>query len=145
MIRLHTVALQPTFLPQLHAAQHLVVITAPEAPSEPDYQRLVIDIATVHGKNAIVAVLCPGMTRRVRDDLHRKLRQSSLFAGTVDDLDLCRLLNPGGIQPNPIVGLLEIVLEQQPWKAHNPFSVPEGSEMRLGLGPIQLPGLMEIG
>lgn len=130
-VRRHLSALQPTYLPQLHAGRRLVVVAAPESPVERDYPRRVVESALEHGENDIVAVLCPGMTPPVREQVRRQLHASNRFAGTVDDLDLCRLLNPGGIQPSPVVGLLEMILEQQPWKARNPYSVPEGSEMRL--------------
>jgi len=46
-------------------------------------------------------------------------------------LDLCRLLNPGGRQPNLVIGLLEIVLEQQKWTRLSPFAAPEGTQVRM--------------
>lgn len=131
-LRRHLAARQPTYLPQLHAARHFVVLTAPESPAERDYPRRVVEAVAEHGANAAVVVLCPGMSGSVRDQLRRQFHASNLFAGTVDDLDLCRLLVAAGShQPDPLVGLLEVLLEQQPWKARNPFAVPEGSEMRL--------------
>ncbi len=128
--RLRRHLIQPSYLPQLHAARKVVVVTIPESPAERDYPRKVFDTAKEYGENSIVVLLCPGMTSSVRDQVRGLLQRGKLYAGTIDDLDLCRLLDPRGIT-SPIVGLLEIVLEQQLWKARNPFSVPEGSEMRL--------------
>jgi hypothetical protein len=71
------------------------------------------------------------MKEAVRAQLREELQDRNEVAAALDDLDLCRLLNPNGNQPNPILGLLEIVLEQQPWRDHSPFASPEGNEMRM--------------
>lgn len=122
---------QPTYLPQLHAARRLVVATVPESPTSREYALRAVEEVNEQSENAIVALLCPGVPKATRDDILRTLQGTTHFAGLVDDLDMCRLLNPEGVQPNPIVGLCELILEQQPLKARNPFSVPEGREMRL--------------
>ncbi len=130
-VRAHLAAQQPTYLPQLHAAKYLVVVAAPESPADRTYVQRAAEVAAECGENAIVAILCPGITPPVRDELRKKLHSRNLLAASVDDLDLCRLLNPGGLAPDPVVGLLEVVLEQQPWRARNPFVSPEGSDVRL--------------
>lgn len=122
---------QPTYLPQLHAARYLRIVVLNEASGEADYAQHVVEMAAKWGDNAIVVLLCPLMTATVREQIRRRLHKSNLFASTIDDLDVCRLLNPEGVAPNRMIGLLEIVLEQQPWKARNPFLAGEGSEMRL--------------
>jgi hypothetical protein len=49
----------------------------------------------------------------------------------IDDLDLCRLLNPGGRRINLVVGLLELVFEQQQRKAFTPFERHDGQHVKL--------------
>ena len=76
------------------------------------------DLASQHGSNVMTVLLCPGMKPTVRGQLQEALHdRSSLFAAALDDLDLCRLVNPGGNRPNLVLGLLELVLEQQPWRS----------------------------
>jgi hypothetical protein len=122
---------QPTYLPQLHDAKTIVVATVPESPASRDYRKQAQEVIRAQGENRIVILLCPGLTAENRDQIRRALHGTSNFAATVDDLDLVRLLNPEGAQPNLLVGLLEIALEQQPRKSRNPFALPQGKEMRL--------------
>ncbi len=51
----------------------------------------------------------------------RDFRRRAAAAAVLDDLDLCRLLNPGGRQPALVLGLLEIIFEQLPWTRLSPF------------------------
>ena len=129
--RAHLAAQQPTYLPQLHAAKSLIVVAAPESPAERTYALRAAEVAAECGENAIVVALCPGMSPTVREEFRRQLRRHNQFAASVDDLYQCRLLNPGGLAPDPVVGLLEVILEQQMLRARNPFVSPEGSDMRL--------------
>ena len=122
---------QPTYLPQLHDAKAIVIATVPESPTSRDYRKQAQEVIRAQGDNRIVILLCPGLTAENRDQIRRAIHGTSNFAATVDDLDMIRLLNPEGAQPNLLVGLLEIALEQQPRKSRNPFTLPQGKEMRL--------------
>lgn len=122
---------QPTYLPQLHDARAIVVATVPESPASRDYRKQALEVIRAQGDNRIVILLCPGLTPENREQIRRAQHSTSSFAATVDDLDLIRLLNPEGAQPNLLIGLLEIALEQQPRKSRNPFTLPQGKEMRL--------------
>lgn len=122
---------QPTYLPQLHNAKELVVATVPEWPNASAYRKQIQEVISNNRDNRIVVLLCPGMQKETREQIRRELHSTSHFAAVLDDLDLVRLLNPGGTQPNLLLGMLEIVLEQQPRKARNPFLLSVGREMRL--------------
>src|SRR5262249_53598577 len=54
-------------------------------------------------------------------------------AAIVDDLDLCRLLNPRGRRPNLGIGVFEIALEQMRWERVPPFSAHEGQHVQMEL------------
>jgi hypothetical protein len=122
---------QPTYLPQLHDAKAIVIATVHESPTSRDYRKQAQEVIRQQGDNRIVILLCPGLTSDNREQIRRAIHGTSNFAATVDDLDMIRLLNPEGAQPNLLVGLLEIALEQQPRKSRNPFTLPQGKEMRL--------------
>ena len=53
------------------------------------------------------------------------------MAAVVDSTDLCRLLNPGGRQINLVIGLLEVMLEQQRWTTLSPFHAHDGAQARI--------------
>ena len=66
-----------------------------------------------------------------RSALLHELRQRKLTAAVVDDLDLCRLLNVGGRQINLVIGILEVMLEQQRWIDSSPFHAHDGAQARI--------------
>ncbi len=123
---------QPTFAPQMHDAQWLALVVPLAKPADTDFLQKATGAIAQHGENAITVLLCPGLTAVRRDDLLRELHAREAFAAVLDDLDLCRLLNPGGVnQPDRVLGLFELILEQQLWARRSPFSVAEGGDMRL--------------
>ncbi|MFL5358965.1 hypothetical protein [Archangium sp.] len=83
-------------------------------------------------EHCISVVLVPRLPAQVREELlHELRRRSSIAAAIFDDLDLCRLLNPGGQLPNLLLGLLEIIFEQQRWRAFSPFEPQEGQHTKM--------------
>ncbi len=73
------------------------------------------------GPPALCVVLAPGLTRGRAECCD--FRRRSTAAAVLDDLDLCRLLNPGGPAAAWSLGLLEIIFEQLPWTRLSPFRV----------------------
>ena len=104
------------------------------------------------GSNACCVVLAPRLLARGRESLQQVLRdRDDLTAAVFDDLDLCRLLNPGGEQPNLLIGLLEIILEQQ--RKHQTWqrivdrrdSFGRGERVGQRLLPAELPSVASHG
>ena len=62
-------------------------------------QESVRDNQGIQGEHALCLVLAPGLQADYRRELLKELRRRGDAAGVVDDLDLCRLINPGGRQP----------------------------------------------
>lgn len=119
-----------TFLPQLRRFRSLALVLP---PVEVGAGYLASKIRPEAEQGVLTVVLAPGLTEPARDKLFERLR-----AGTrppiavLDDLDLCRLLNPEkGEAPPPLLGLLEIVAEQQDWDRFKPYEVVEGQHVRL--------------
>jgi hypothetical protein len=79
----------------------------------------------------LVAVLAPRISAEVRGRVLAEFRERRCKAAVVDDLDLCRLLNPGGERPVPVVALLEVILEQQRWSDVSPFRLADGQSVRV--------------
>ncbi|MFO0610773.1 MAG: hypothetical protein U0324_46860 [Polyangiales bacterium] len=121
--------LNPSFVPQLARYRDLVVLTPPTAPHQSSFVQAVgTQVAGYDGH--LVAVLAPRITERARADVTAELRRRGV-AGVVDDLDLCRLLNPGGVEPNLLLALLEVLLEQQRWTSVTPFLLPDGQNVQM--------------
>ena len=126
--------LNPSFLPQITAFAKVSIIVAPVPPTDRSFVQKTAE-AVVGGKLAdgrATIVLAPRISSNVRDNLRDDLRRRSARGyAIVDDLDFVRLVNPGGQQPNLVVGLLEIMLEQQPkWGPLNPFEPSEGQHTK---------------
>jgi hypothetical protein len=122
---------QPTYLPQLADFADLVLLTPPVLPSDSSFVAKTADLIARQSGNAVCAVLAPALQPEPRRDLLKELRKRGAAAGVLDDLDLCRVLNPGGRQPNLVIGLLEILFEQQRWTRLSPFAAPEGTQVRM--------------
>jgi hypothetical protein len=121
--------LNPSFVPQLARYRELIVLTPPTAPHQSSFVQAVgQQVAGYDGH--LVAVLAPRITERTRADTAAELRRRGV-AGIVDDLDLCRLLNPGGVEPNLVIALLEVLLEQQRWTSVTPFLLPDGQNVQM--------------
>jgi hypothetical protein len=130
-LRNYLAAQQPNFVPQLHAASSLILTTPLRRPVDPDFVQNTADLVSEFGPNVMTVLLCPEMKAAVRAQLRDELQDRNLFAAAVDDLDLSRLLNPTGRRPNLVIGLLELLLEQQPWRERSPFALPEGGDVRM--------------
>lgn len=122
--------LNPSFVPQLARYRDLVVLTPPAAPHEGHFVQSVGAQVAGYGDH-LVAVLAPQLTERVRGDVCTELRRRHGAAAVVDDLDLCRILNLGGDEPNLLLALLEVLFEQQRWTSVNPFMVPDGQNVQM--------------
>lgn len=124
--------LNPSFVPQITAFKEVAVITAPVPPTAETFVRTTAEAVARGADGRIVLVLAPNISPNMRDALRDELRKrTSKGYAVVDDLDLVRLLNPGGQRPNLLLGILEIVLEQQPrWRYVNPFEMHEGQHTK---------------
>jgi hypothetical protein len=121
--------LNPCYLPQLRSFQHLVLLTPPVPPTDRSFVQRVAGL--VAGDRDLHIVLAPGLTPETRERTLKELRKRGASAAVLDDIDLCRLLNPGGRQIHLVLGLFEIALEQQRWIARSPFQAPEGMQVRM--------------
>lgn len=122
--------LNPCYVPQLQRFGHITIPKVPVRPTDPQFPLRAADAAG-HHPNDLVILLAPRITKERRDAVLHELRRRSATAAVIDDLDVCRLLNPGGTRPDPVMGLLEIALEQQRWTAVSPFGAVEGQHVQL--------------
>ena len=114
--------LNPSFLPQLARFAELVVLTPKVPVNDTGFIQRTADQTAKCGQINIVVVLAPGLTQVARLKLLEEFRRRSLVGAVIDDIDLCRLLNPdGGELPNLPIALFELVLEQQRWLDLSPF------------------------
>lgn len=123
--------LNPSFIPQIARHDELVFITPPAKYSDPGLVQQTANLIAASHANNFVAVLAPAISPESRSDLLHELRQRKVTAAVIDSLDLCRLLNIGGRQMNLVVGLLEIMLEQQRWNPMSPFHAHDGAQARI--------------
>lgn len=122
--------LNPSFVPQLRRFKDLLVITPNErVESAALVERLRSQVAGKQGD--LCVVLTPRLTAQVRDELLAEFRVPGFPAAVIDDLDLCRLLNPGGRRNNLVLGLLEIIFEQQERRNFTPFERHDGQHVKL--------------
>jgi hypothetical protein len=130
-------AFNPSYVPQLHSYSELVILTPLERVASPALiERLRSHIAQYPGR--LCVFLTPRLQDVVRQDILRDFAIHGLTSAVVDDLDLCRLLNPGGRRINLVLGLLEIILEQQNRRVFSPFARHDGQHMRSEMNAIQL-------
>jgi hypothetical protein len=124
--------LNPTFLPQLSRAASIVLLTPLVPPSHPTFVQKTADQVSQHSGSYPI-VLAPKLTAEPRDALLKEFQRRGLLAAVFDDLDLCRLVNPGGRTPNGLLGTMEIFLEQQhhQWKTVSPFTTQEGQNVHM--------------
>jgi hypothetical protein len=123
--------LNPSFLPQLARAEEIILITPPTRYADPGLVQQTANLIAANHANKLVGVLAPGITGDLRAALLHELRQRKVMAAVVDSTDLCRLFNPGGRQINLVVGLLEVMLEQQRWATISPFHAHDGAQARI--------------
>ena len=106
-------------------------MTPPAKVSDPALVQQTANLIAGSHANRLVAVLAPQISRDQRAALLQELRQRKLTAAVVDNLDLCRLLNIDGRQINLVIGLLEVMLEQQRWIDSSPFHAHDGAQARI--------------
>jgi hypothetical protein len=127
--------LNPSYVPQLANFHSLVFARVDSPTSSPQFAERAADVAARQGTServALVVVLAPRLTLERRQEvLSAFRRRKGLRAAVLDDVDMCRLINPGGERPNQILGLMEIVLEQQSWAAVSPFQLVDGQHVQI--------------
>lgn len=136
VIRDHLASLQlnPSYVPQLARIASIIFPGLGSGVTSPKFVHIAADTAgqfATATPGAIVVLLVPRLTRERRALLLAELRRRKLRAAVLDDVDLCRLMNPGGERPNTVLALLEILLEQQSWRAMSPFDVGEGQHVQM--------------
>lgn len=121
--------LMPTWMPQLSRFARLVLLTPPVSPEQPSFRAATLSHAATFAQDFVV-FLAPRLSPIRRGEFLTEIRRRG-NAAVVDDVDLLRLLNPGGQRPHQLLGLLEIALEQQRRSVFSPFDLPEGSLVKL--------------
>jgi hypothetical protein len=121
--------LMPTFIPQVFRFGRLVLATPPVSTDAPSFRQNTIARAAEFPQDLVV-FLTPRLTDVRRTEALTEMRRRGTAAALIDDVDLVRLVNPGGQRPHLLLGLLEIALEQQRRAACSPFELPEGSLTR---------------
>jgi hypothetical protein len=120
----------PSWMPQLSRFGRLVILTPPVSPEQPSFRQAALARASEFTQDLVV-LLAPKLPGARREDVLAEMRRRGAIGSVVDDLDLLRLLNPGGPRPHLMLGLLEIVWEQQRRAVFSPFDLLEGSHVRL--------------
>lgn len=125
--------LNPSCVPQLSAFGEIVLVVPKVLPdSREAAQNCARLAAKVREKpSALPVLLTPRYSQRVRQDILREFASRKLPAALVDDIDLCRILNPEGAAPNSVLAFLEIVLEQLPLSFASPFQSSEGQNVQM--------------
>jgi len=117
----------PCYLPQLASFSDLILLSPSGTIHAPEMVRKTGDSVARPRENVLCVVLAPGITDRERAAMLDEFRRRrGVVASVLDDLDFCRLLNPGGEPPDPLLGFFEIVLEQQRCEALSPFAAQQG-------------------
>lgn len=122
--------LNPSYVPQLARFRDMAIATAGATPGSPDFVNNAVRAATRH-EGSMVLLLAPGLRPTLREKLIDVLRSRSARAAVVDDIDVCRLLNPGDQRGETLLGLLEVFLEQQKWTDLSPFTAAEGQQVQM--------------
>ena len=124
--------LNPCFIPQISQFIELAVVLPPRLPTDDSFVRQTF--AQLHRSNnqRIHVILAPKLTRSVRTAFRDEVRvRNASGLVIIDDIDVLRLLNPGGQQTELVLALLEIFLEQQPrWTKVTPFEAHEGQHTK---------------
>jgi hypothetical protein len=128
-IRLWLEGGNPTFLPQLSRFQTLVVTCVPVSVTDRNLDRRVQRQSSARDMSIILAPGLPADRRAEIATSHRARFVAPL--ALIDDLDVCRLLNLGGVAPEPLLAMMELVAERQPWERFCPYEVVEGQHVRM--------------
>lgn len=124
--------LNPSFVPQVTTFRDIAVLTPNVAPTANTFVRSTAELLAKGPNGRMTVLLAPGITPPVREQLREELRKrSGRGVAIIDDLDVVRLLNPNRQAVNPLLALLELVLEQQPkWAPVSPFEMHEGQHTK---------------
>jgi hypothetical protein len=114
----------PSYLPQLADIRKLQLIL-PENITVSG-----IENPTKALSDDLCVVLAPNVTQTTRRDVRQHAK--SRMVAVLDDLDLCRLLDlRRSTEVAPLLGLFEIVLEQQRWERVDPYQTQDGQLIRM--------------
>lgn len=122
--------MNPCFLPQLSSFETIVFTTPKMKVSNARFETELANFLSDY-KGHLTLCLCPQITERVRNDSIALLRKRGLRAAIIDDFDILRLFNLSGSRPDPILGCLELALEQQPWREVDPFEASDGQHVKM--------------
>jgi hypothetical protein len=127
---LHEGRHNPSFVPQLGQYASLVVLTPEVKVHNPQLAQSIWSQAARH-RNCLVVVLLPGLEHSRRSEILAQAVRREVRIAVVDDIDLLRLINPArsGSQPSGVLGLLEIILEQQELRRVVPFARTDGQHI----------------
>ncbi len=113
----------PSYLPQIARIGNVQVLT----PELVTVSTILNPIKTLG--NDLFIVLVPRVTPKVIAEV-RQAARAKLIA-VIDDLNLCRLLAlRTSTDVAPLLGLLEIALEQQRWEQVDPYETQDGQHVR---------------
>jgi hypothetical protein len=123
--------LNPSFLPQLHDYQQLVLLH-----SGLHRAGNLVDIISKDTEQEMAGTLCvflePGVPLAKRDDVTAALRRRGVNAVLIDDVDLCRLSAiQDDVEGHNFIPFLEIVFEQLDLEIASPFSSLDGQHVRI--------------
>jgi hypothetical protein len=114
----------PSYLPQLAEIRNLQIVL----PENVTVSGIVNP--TKNLPDDLCIVLAPHVSASTMKDV-RQAAKGRLVA-VVDDLDLCRLLElRHSTEVAPLLGLLEIALEQQQWERLDPYQTQDGQHVRM--------------
>ena len=127
--------LNPCFLPQLAAYGQLVISVLTTKPQDRFFVRAVAGFVATAPRDGdsrtLAIVLSPGLSPDARNRALAEVRTRGLHAAFIDDLDLWRLISPTETGRDPLIGLVELALEQQPLDLVNPFGAHDGQAVRM--------------
>lgn len=123
--------LNPSFLPQLHDYQQLVLMHAGLRGAGNSVDIISKD-ASQEGAGTLCVFLEPGIPLAKRDDVAAALRRRGVNAAVIDDVDVCRLLAiQDNVEGHNFIPFLEIVFEQLDLETASPFSSLDGQHVRI--------------
>ncbi|HEX8912916.1 MAG TPA: hypothetical protein VF796_11190, partial [Humisphaera sp.] len=122
----------PCYIPQLALFDRIVIAMREADADDRNFIARHLD-AVAARPNDLTVVLAPRLAMQARRDVIRAFRDRRLRAAVIDDVDLLRLLDPPDpAAADPLIGLLELALEQQEWEdSISPFEIPDGQHIKL--------------
>lgn len=125
------VRMNPSFLPQLHDYQQIVVLHLGLRGTGNSVDRISKE-AGQEGPGTLCVFLEPGIPLPKRDDVTSALRRRGVSAALIDDVDMCRLSSlQDDVEGHNFIPFLEIVFEQLDLETASPFSSLDGQHVRI--------------